>query len=268
MGRFDWERILRRLILPWDVKAVGLLMATWADADGSRIRPGIEVLTVSSGRSERTVRRLVGKLRNLGLIEVTSRGGGRGGAGRTTEYRLTIPDDLQERITVLGPDYEEPGTLGIWLATPTDPQATQTTGQSPEDSPANPGPDPSAPPVDNAEPEATHVADESPSEQPIDRPYPVTNDGLTGHLGSIDRPPGWPTTSTDQPPTTPDHYWLSPTVTRPTRDPTVDDAQHGSRLADVLPARCGHGLRSRLRDDGRPSCVFCRRDTTLLRESA
>ncbi|WP_157376133.1 hypothetical protein [Allokutzneria albata] len=39
-SRFEWERIIRRARLTKPVKLVALLLATYADPDGTRVRPG------------------------------------------------------------------------------------------------------------------------------------------------------------------------------------------------------------------------------------
>jgi len=212
IGRFEWERLLRRIPMAPQAKLVALVLSTYADPDGSRVRPGQGALASVSGFGERTVRRLVHQLRDEHrLIEQTMRGGGRGGRGRTTEYRLTVPVDLLDRVQLLAPADH-----------PTVSPATQTAGQS-EESPAPLVAAQSEPsPVDNSESPAIQVAAQSDA-HPVDRPdSPATqvshennfqgppgdtSQRLTGQTGPIDRPPGWPTTThipttkDDQPPT-------------------------------------------------------------------
>jgi hypothetical protein len=103
MSRFEWERLIRRMVLAKPVKLVALVLATYADPDGTRVRPGVDVLADVTGDSARNVRRVVTMLRDLDLLTLVSRGGGRGGKGRAAEYRLTVPVDLLDRVELLTP---------------------------------------------------------------------------------------------------------------------------------------------------------------------
>lgn len=100
-GRFEWERIVRRLQLPMRLKFTATMIATYADADGSRVRPGVEVLAAVTAQGASTVRKHLTALQEYGLLELVSRGGGRAGRGKATQYRLTIPVDLLERVPML-----------------------------------------------------------------------------------------------------------------------------------------------------------------------
>lgn len=104
MGRYDWERLVRRLRVAPNVKFTAQTLASYGDRDGTRIRPGNKRLAAVTGYEERTIVRALTQLRILGLIEVSRRGGGRHGKGRATEYRLTIPSDLVDRVPLLDPD--------------------------------------------------------------------------------------------------------------------------------------------------------------------
>lgn len=101
--RFEWERIIRRAVIPGPQKLLALTLATYADGDGSRVRPGIDLLAAVTCTSEKTVRRHLDAIRRLGLLQVVARGGGRGGKGKTTQYQLVIPVDLLERVELLTP---------------------------------------------------------------------------------------------------------------------------------------------------------------------
>jgi DNA-binding transcriptional ArsR family regulator len=102
-GRYEWERIIRRARLGAPAKAVALAMATYADGDGSRVYPGIARLVAVTELSDRSVRGALKKLRDLGLIERTYKGGHRGVHAVTDVHRLTIPVDLLERVEMLDP---------------------------------------------------------------------------------------------------------------------------------------------------------------------
>lgn len=103
-ARYEWERIVRRIVLPSPTKLLALVLATYADPDGSRVRPGNDRLAAVTGNSRATIKRHLSALRDLGLLAVNRRGGGRGGNGVTTEYQLTVPADLLDRVQLLDPD--------------------------------------------------------------------------------------------------------------------------------------------------------------------
>lgn len=107
-GRFEWERILRRVrVSVPSVKLVGFAMATYANADGTKIRPGQKRLAAVLGTSEMTVRRGQTELETIGMLEMVFKGHsqGRGQAGGyASEYRLTLPSDLLDRVPMLDPE--------------------------------------------------------------------------------------------------------------------------------------------------------------------
>lgn len=105
-GRFEWERIIKRLRFRDDhaCKAVALILATYADPDGSRVRPGLPRLERVSEYSRPSVRRAISKLRRMGLIEKTESASGKGRKDVFDEYQLTFPDDIFERYGMLDPD--------------------------------------------------------------------------------------------------------------------------------------------------------------------
>ncbi|WIM97828.1 hypothetical protein ACTOB_001382 [Actinoplanes oblitus] len=75
------------------IKAVAERVASFADADGTRVRPGIARIAVDLETDYRTVRDVLSYLRRLGLVKVVRAGGGT----KATEYRLTLPVDLLDR---------------------------------------------------------------------------------------------------------------------------------------------------------------------------
>lgn len=102
VSRFAWERIVRRVVMPGPTKLVGFVMAQYGDQRGEQIRPGTDRLASACGMGERTCERHLAALRDMGLIERVSNGGGpRRLAAR---YRLTIPEDLLERVELLDVD--------------------------------------------------------------------------------------------------------------------------------------------------------------------
>jgi len=252
-GRFEWERIVRRIRMPKPVKLLAFVLSTYADADGSRVRPGQDALAAVTDDTDRNVRRLLKVLKDdLRLIEQTSRGGGRGGSKRTTVYRLTLPTDLLDRVELLSPVDEPTDSPDAQMSGQTSPQPvdnpvspdTQTSGQSPS-------------PVDTT----TNPPDIQMSpENDFHRTSNSVTEPLTGHPEPIDRTPGCPTTT--HVPTTKDQ----PPPALPTQPPVAREPRNDHEpppAEDVQPAppppRCDHGLVIRQRSDGSPACAFCRR---------
>lgn len=64
--RFQWERCIREADLPWSVKAIGLLLATYGDANGRDIFPGIDRIEQDSGLKRRAVLNALKALRETG----------------------------------------------------------------------------------------------------------------------------------------------------------------------------------------------------------
>ncbi|WP_156370702.1 helix-turn-helix domain-containing protein [Nocardia arizonensis] len=92
VDRFEWERIARRVQMHSTTKFLALMLATYADSDGTRIRPGVERLALVMCVSEKTVKRAFADLRALGLVERTKQGNRH--RGLADEYRLTVPSTL------------------------------------------------------------------------------------------------------------------------------------------------------------------------------
>lgn len=250
-GRFEWERLLRRIVMPWRVKSFALLLSTYADPDGTRVRPGVDILAAVTGKSKSTVQRLLKELRDdYGLIEQISRGGGRGGRGKVTSYRLAVPTDLLDRVEMLLPG-DRPARMNGHLVTVQSGQSevAQVTPQSPV-------------PTANASPLNGHSDDTSmangndfhQSQGTLQSPLRGQKNGLRCHPG--DRlPPTRPTTTdhpTDQDPAQPD--------TAPGDQPERP-IDHGEGEVTPLaePERCEHNLIRRYRPDGSPTCALCRR---------
>lgn len=163
VGLYEWVRILRRIVMPGTIKFTALMLSTWADPDGTRVRPGNDLLAAALGVSERTVIRHLDELRSWQFIKQVSRGGGRNNVGKATEYRLTIPPDLMDRFTLLPPNGRpEPDSR----ETPTDSGDTQMSPQSPE-SPV----DNTTKPVDNPPPTV--------DKPPLENDFQVTKQGVS-----------------------------------------------------------------------------------------
>ncbi|MGY1773537.1 helix-turn-helix domain-containing protein [Blastococcus sp. SYSU D00813] len=108
VDRYEWERLVRRCQLTAPTKLVALTMATYANADGTSIYPGVARLTAVTGLSDRSVRAALKALRDVGLVERTVEGSRAGRRALADEHRLTVPDDLLERVMLLPPDEKAP----------------------------------------------------------------------------------------------------------------------------------------------------------------
>ena len=99
-GRFDWERAIRHADLrPPMVKCVALMLATYANADGTNAHPSEDRLAGDIGISARAVRDYLDLLRRTGLIERTF-GGSTGGRRKLADcYSLALPADARARVT-------------------------------------------------------------------------------------------------------------------------------------------------------------------------
>jgi hypothetical protein len=262
LGRFEWERIMRRARINWDLKSLGLLMATWADPDGTRVRPGVKLLVAVTGTSPSTVGRRIKELHETYLLlQLVRRGGGRGGQGSASEWRLAIPVNLLDRIELLPP--EELLTVSSVIHV-TDqsglPSVTQMTDQSDESpvihltgrTPVNP--------VDNSRPPIIQVTDE----HDFHRSNRGTEPRLSGQIQTLIGHPG------DQLPATTNHQLHHPPTELPAQPPTArdpsrtsqnDHGEVGEPAAASPTGRCAHGLPVGRRPDGSPACALCRRTT-------
>ncbi|MPZ66193.1 MAG: hypothetical protein GEU83_11990 [Pseudonocardiaceae bacterium] len=173
--RFEWERIVRRIVLPLPVKCLALVLATYADPDGSRVRPGVPVLADVTGQSQRTINRQLSSLRRMQLIEMTRRGGGRGAKGKASEYQLTIPADLLDTRTLLSPG-ERLDSHATWMA----PQSR---------------PDSRTHPVDNSDSHATWMTPQCEPVTAIETPHGGASESIETPNDHFETPPGWHSTN-------------------------------------------------------------------------
>ncbi|MGW4720896.1 hypothetical protein [Nocardia sp. NPDC004260] len=82
-------------------KYVAVMLATYADRDGTRVRPGVDRMALVMCVSEPTVKRGMSELRAMGLIQRVKQGNRH--AKKADEYRLTMPLNLLD-LPMLGPD--------------------------------------------------------------------------------------------------------------------------------------------------------------------
>lgn len=105
ISRFDWERTIRRIVMPKHLRAtklVALMIATYADADGSSIYPSIERLADVSQLGRSTVHACLKWLReDAWLIHRHQHGVNKGGRKLADVYQLCRPSDWETRFTLL-----------------------------------------------------------------------------------------------------------------------------------------------------------------------
>jgi hypothetical protein len=103
-ARYEWERIVRRVVMPGPTKCVAFALATYANQDGTSIFPGNERLTAVTCYSDKAVRSALEWLRGGYLVERVREGSRGGRRGLADEYRLIVPSDLLTRHAMLDPD--------------------------------------------------------------------------------------------------------------------------------------------------------------------
>ena len=94
---------MRRVQMKTADMLVALTLATYADYDGSRVRPGTDRLMAVTGMSKATILRALSSLREMGLIERVAERYKQGRNGGADEYRLTFPLNFGA-IPMLDPD--------------------------------------------------------------------------------------------------------------------------------------------------------------------
>jgi hypothetical protein len=89
------------------VKTAGLWACTYAEyEDGTRIFPGVELLALVAGMHETTAGRAMAAVCRLGFLHQYVHGSRGGRRAIASEYRLTVPDDLFDRIPLLTADID------------------------------------------------------------------------------------------------------------------------------------------------------------------
>lgn len=260
----EWTTILRRLRIGTvkvnrsktlrgsTVKAVGLALASYADADGSRIHPGIARLSVELEVEYKTVQEAIRVLRRFGLLRLVAEGYRRGNADT---FQLVIPVDLLDRQDI---DVRSPAQHGLDVE-----QVRERHRRRPK-STGSAGPGTSVDnPVENAkvqgpqDPVLAHDRDESTGsagprtgevQGPQDPQVQGPQDPATSHIDLV-------TTTTSQPQLTVRTELAVGGAALAVEDPILAEEE------PPLPEKCTHGFRIRRRSDGALNCALCRRET-------
>ncbi len=125
-ARFEWERIIRRARLVPSTKLVAMMLASYANKDGTNAHPSVKKLVAVTGQSKRTVLRGLDDLRCLGLITRTFHGSAAGRQGLADTYALTIPENLLEAVEMLPPSELPDDEQGADMAPDPDAEITRT----------------------------------------------------------------------------------------------------------------------------------------------
>jgi biotin operon repressor len=105
INRYEWERIMRRVRFGSPMtKYVGMVLAQYANTDGTNAFPSQDKLARVCEVSEKTVRNALGEMRERGLIVRVRKGGMRGTQAFSDVYNLAIPADLLDANDLLPPD--------------------------------------------------------------------------------------------------------------------------------------------------------------------
>jgi hypothetical protein len=258
--RFGTVKIAGKNITGARIKAVAGRMASYADGNGTRVRPGIARIAVDMEMDYGTARRAITCLRNLGLLDLVRAGGRRG----ADEFRLTLPVDLLERddLEVWSPSrhrLEVERVSGANRGLPDGPSGPSGGRSQVPEGPAN-EPESQVPEAPVNEPSNREtLVPQGPvngvSGPPITGATGTPKTAITGATGTRSLVPQAPATHQDLDTRTTHHSGedVSATVTTPGAPGPATNPESPPR-----PPRCDHGLPGGLRGDGKPSCALCR----------
>jgi len=108
VDRFTWERMVRATKMDPSTKLAALICATYANQDGTKVRPGLRRLSEDSGLTQRTMQRAVVALRAMGLLDRVTKGSNLGTKDMVDVYQLVIPAGNQ--VTPTSPGAEPSDT--------------------------------------------------------------------------------------------------------------------------------------------------------------
>lgn len=98
--KFEWERAVADCRLGSATKSVAMWLSHHANHKGTNAHPGVQRLVHETELSERTVRRCLEQLREIGLIVRTMKGSTASKRKLADRYDLVIPDDLHTHVRV------------------------------------------------------------------------------------------------------------------------------------------------------------------------
>lgn len=252
----QWTDVVRRARLGRTVKAVALVLATYADADGTRVFPGLARLSYEAEVNYNTAKLALKALRDAGLIEKVGR------RGDADMYRLILAADLADRCDVPTPaqvELELNALRGIKRGSYVPKQkavggedlrpvslAADTNGGT------NLRPDSRAADSDVCGPfdvpQTESAARFTVSLRPVNLAA-TTHEGVTEETTHSDA-----SFVTDR----------TLSAREPETSPAADVIDLEARRASLSPAKCPHGLKGGNRADGQPHCALCRNVPVVL----
>lgn len=254
---YTWVGVARAARLGKTVKLVALVLASHADPDGTRVFPGVALTSVESEVSYNVVKAALGKLRDVGMLELVRYGSRRD--KKTDEYRLILHPDVMERIEVWTPakirlEVEKIQTQRRGKHRAPDPdEVLQPTTEAAETA-SVPLLQPTSRAAETALQPTGKAAKEDASESFAAHAV-VPNTGFAAHFMDVLQPTQCPPTNHVPEHVTPTDHTAAEVLTNLTVSRTSGPEDHE---IDPLPGKCSHGLTARKRPDGTVSCALCR----------
>lgn len=244
----QWTDVVRRARLGRTVKAVALLLATYADTDGTRVFPGIARVAYEAEITYNVAQRALAALRDAGLIKVVHRATRRASGNKPRkgdEYRLILAADLFERVDVPTPAQSDAAIHAIRVAhqgayrVEKSPVLHPTASDAEEAVETVLHPTPCAPDDRDDSGSAPHGVTPNDSSAPQNEPFCTPRRGVP-------------------PPTDSD----TTTTTHSDEGSFADVTTSRATEPDERPARCPHGNNPRYRKGTTiPRCEQCRTET-------
>lgn len=190
VDRWEWLDLVRRARLGRTTKLVAVMLALYANEDGSRVFPGTARLAVVCELGYNTVKDHLAVLRDRGWIERVAKAGAR---GRADEYRLTVSD---------GEEVPTPGQIDAEIERLRSAKA----GYKPRPQPGARAEVPAAKPVDNSEPQPGARAEVEPDSDQTSARLTGRGEPTSARLTGEPQPGARAATNhVPRPVTTPDH---------------------------------------------------------------
>lgn len=249
----QWTDVVRRARLGRTVKAVALVLATYADADGTRVYPGVARLSYDAEVNYNTAKGALKALRDAGLIRKVGR------RGDADVYRLVLAPDLSDRCDVPTPaqvDLELAAIRGLKRGSYVPKQRDEDEDLRPVDVAADGTGSEDLRPVSRAA--------DSDICGPFDRPQEKSAVCLTNNLRPVDVAATTQdrdtkeTTHSDTDVRTVSHPPHGVAAESNSDLPSADVIDLEARRTTLAPTRCAHGLKGGKRADGQPHCAICR----------
>lgn len=152
-ARFEWERALRAdRTLKERPHHVALVLATYADADGTNVRPKVKTVARDARMPESTTRAHLKTLRDLGWLRRVKRGSFGGTADAADVHELTVPVGAAVGRSPADPDDIVPPPTRERSSEPAVPRQRSTSAHQPAVPPTTTADEPALPTPDHRSP--------------------------------------------------------------------------------------------------------------------